>query len=108
MDLNQDMARYSTALGNVPEIKANKDLEGFRREVGLSWHYFNILWADVCHYINSPANEVLLNPGVQETDIYDQNLFGLTSHLLGSGTFGLDRRGTWIYGRYRSETDRPA
>lgn len=105
MGSGQDMIDYGFALTNIPKIKADQQLRDFRQEAQLSWDAFNSLWTELCHYLNSPANDILLNNELVGTSGYDRVLWTITSDILVSGVFGDDRRGTWRYGKYENEED---
>lgn len=102
------MTSYGMSGANAPKFKANMTLRAFRSESGLGWEDFNNLWAELCHYINCPANDVLLDRGMAGTSGYDGKLSSITNDILQSGIFGCDRPATWKYGRYEQEPDLPA
>lgn len=108
MGSHQDIVGRMSSLERVPKIKADQQLRAFRQEAQLSWLDFNFLWAELCHYLNSPANDILLNIELIGTSDYDQTLSTITGDLLASGVFGSKRPGTWRYGLYQNEEDMPA
>lgn len=93
---------------DAPKIKADDKLRAFRLEAQLSWRDFNNLWRTICEYLNSPANDILLEPTLAGSTQYDRKLWELTTDLLDSGLFRSELPGTWTYGRYDNEVHIPA
>lgn len=90
---------------NGPRIVANDCMRAFRREAELSWANFNRLWMDVCQFLNSPANDTLLDVNKAGQPEYDRQMNEITYDILCSGIFEPKWMGTWTYGRYENEPD---
>lgn len=74
----------------------------------MSWILFNQLWMDVCHIVNSPSFDILLDITSSQTPNYVAKLAELTHHVMASGVFGPNTLGRWHHGRHGEEEDRVA
>lgn len=72
----------------------------------MSWDSFNRPWTDMCHILNSPSYNVLLDLTNFGTLDYIAKPADLTCIILRSGVFGLQSDGRWHYGRH-AEDEQP-
>ncbi|KAL0631144.1 hypothetical protein Q9L58_009997 [Maublancomyces gigas] len=71
----------------------------------MSWSSFNQLWMDICHILNSPSYDILLDISNSHTPNYIAKLNELTLHVLASAAFGPQTDGRWHYGRHEEEDE---
>lgn len=92
-------------LCDVPRIRADKQLKEFRQEANLSWESFNTLWLDVCQFVYSPANHMLLDQSDKRHPINTELLKEITDEIMAAGFFKPEARATWVFGVYSPEPD---